>query len=370
MTTQRIAILRALQLGDMLVAVPALRAIRRNFPAAEITLIGLPWAASFATRFHHYIDRFVPFGGWPGLPEMEATPAQSARFVAEQQAYGYDLAIQLHGSGGASNPCVLALGARASAGLYEGERPAGLTYAAPYPHDLHEIHRNLRLAEALGCRDLDPRLEFPLDGRDLAEAGDLLCHLPDNSGPRIALHTGARPSARRWPPEYFALVADDLARRYGAQILLTGSPAEAATVAAVQARMTTHAHSLAGATSLGGLAALLSTLDLFITNDTGPAHLAVAVGTPSITLFGPADSVRWMPLNQARHPALREAVPCSPCKYVDCPIDHRCLRRLAPQRVIAQAETLLLKGGTYAPFEHPDLAHSRQLPEYPGAHPA
>jgi hypothetical protein len=98
--------------------------------------------------------------------------------------------------------------------------------------------------------------------------------------------------------------------------------------------------------------------------------LAVAVGTPSITLFGPADYIRWAPLNQTRHPALREAVPCSPCAYVDSPIDHRCLRRLAPQRVITQAETLLQRGAVHAPFEHPDLAYSWQLPEYPGAPPA
>src|SRR6185437_447554 len=90
MTINRIAILRALQLGDLLVAVPALRAIRKAYPGAEITLIGLPWAAGFAQRFRHYIDRFVTFSGYPGLQEMETTPERTERFLAEQRAYGYD----------------------------------------------------------------------------------------------------------------------------------------------------------------------------------------------------------------------------------------------------------------------------------------
>jgi ADP-heptose:LPS heptosyltransferase len=357
MTINRIAILRALQLGDLLVAVPALRAIRKAYPGAEITLIGLPWAAGFAQRFRHYIDRFVTFSGYPGLQEMETTPERTERFLAEQRAYGYDLAIQLHGSGQASNPCVLAMGAKAMAGLYEGEPPPGLTIGALYPHDQHEIWRCLRLAEALGCRAIDPRLEFPLEARDLAEAGSLLAGLPENGGTRIGMHAGARPPSRRWPAEYFADVADDLAQRYGAQIILTGGPDEIDTVQAVQECMRAKAYSVAGKTSLGSLAALIGTLDLFITNDTGPAHLAVAVGTPSITLFGPADYTRWAALNQARHPALREAVPCSPCEHWTCPIDHRCLRRLAPQRVSAQAAQLLQQGGVHASPEYTGLAH-------------
>src|SRR5690349_237428 len=94
---RRIAIFRALQLGDLLVAVPALRSIRAGFPGAEITLIGLPWAASFAARFDRYIDRFVPFEGYQGIQEVPYDPARSQAFIAEQRAYGYDLVIQMHG---------------------------------------------------------------------------------------------------------------------------------------------------------------------------------------------------------------------------------------------------------------------------------
>jgi ADP-heptose:LPS heptosyltransferase len=114
-------------------------------------------------------------------------------------------------------------------------------------------------------------------------------------------------------------------------------------VQAVAERMSVPVVNVAGKTSLGGLAALISTLDLFISNDTGPAHVACAVDTPSITLFGPADYERWAPLDQIRHLTARHPVACSPCGFWDCPIDHRCLRWLRPETVILLAQQLLQK---------------------------
>ncbi|HKS70241.1 MAG TPA: hypothetical protein VJQ45_07465, partial [Ktedonobacterales bacterium] len=140
---RRIAVLRALQLGDLLLAVPALRAIRDRFPRAEITLIGLPWAEDFARRFARYVDRFVAFPGYPGIAEAPYAPAHTARFFAAQRAYGYDLAIQMHGNGAASNGFCLELGARLTAGYYGDDATEGLTLAAPYPEGAHEIARNV-----------------------------------------------------------------------------------------------------------------------------------------------------------------------------------------------------------------------------------
>lgn len=342
---KRIAVFRALQLGDMLVAVPALRALRKRFPEAEITLIGLPWAAVFARRFVRYVNRFVKFAGYPGIAEAEGDAERTARFLEVQRAYGYDLVLQMHGDGRISNEVALALGGKATVGYFLDEQPEGLTIGAPYPQDIHEIKRNLGLVGLVGCSTEDTRLEFPLLPEDRREGAALLRSLPRANRPWIGIHAGARPPARRWPAKRFARVADELARRTGGQIILTGGPDELETVQAVEKAMKMPAINLAGKTSLGGLGALLGQLDLFVTNDTGPSHIACAVDTPSVTVFGPADPVRWSPLDSERHPIVRHPVPCSPCNFWECPIDHGCLRGIRPERVIEVAVRLLVKEG-------------------------
>ncbi len=171
----------------------------------------------------------------------------------------------------------------------------------------------------------------------------LSCSFSQNGNRIIGIHPGARPPARRWPAEYFALVADALAQRFEAQILLTGGPGEEQTVQAVMDAMRMPAVSLAGKTSLGSLAALIKRSDLFISNDTGPSHIACAVDCPSITLFGPADVRRWAPLERQRHAIARHPVACSPCGYWECPIDHRCLRWLSPDEVLVAATEMIQK---------------------------
>lgn len=338
---RRIAVLRALQLGDLLLAVPAFRSLRAGFPEAEITLIGLPWAERFVDRFDCYLDRFVEFAGYPGLVEVPIDEARVETFLAEQRAYDYDLVVQMHGSGRTSNPLALALEGRLTVGFYEGYRLPRLDLGAPYPDHGSEIIRNLELARLLDCPDPGTRLGFPLMPADRVEATTLLSRFPSANRPWIGIHPGARPPARRWLASHFASVGDALADRYGAQIVVTGGPGEEAIAAEVARQMRSRPLNLAGETTLGGLAAIIARLDLFISNDTGPAHLAVALDTPSVTIFGPADPDRWAPLDQQRHPIVRRPVACSPCGYVECPIDHRCLRWIEPEAVLETAEILL-----------------------------
>lgn len=340
-SARRIAVVRALYLGDLLLAIPALRALRAHFAEAEITLIGLPWAEELRRRFTAYIDRFLPFPGFPGIGETDYAPRRTQPFLAAQRAYGYDLVIQMHGSGGASNPFALALGGRVTAGYYCGAPPDGLCLAEPYPDDAPEVARNLGLARLVGCGWLDPALEFPLLPVDREEADALLDGVSADT-PLIGIHASAKAPSRRWPPERFAAVADILAARFDARIALTGGADDGAITRAIRRHMRHEALDLAGKTSLGGLAALIARMRLFIGNDSGPAHLAEAVGTLSVTLFGPTDPRRWAPLDQRAHRIVRHPVGCSPCVYSDCPIDHRCLRRITPAEVIAQASDLLL----------------------------
>jgi ADP-heptose:LPS heptosyltransferase len=295
-----IAVVRALFLGDLLMTTPAWRALRRRFPRAEITLIGLPWAEEFVARVPHLIDRFVPFAGYPGIAELPYDPARTAAWLAEQRAYGYDLAIQMHGDGGTSNGLVAELGARATVGL---ARPGDerLDLAVPYPDDRNEVLRWLGLAAALGAPIGDGRLELCPTAADEARAAELLgAH---GAGPLIGLHLGAKDPARRWPVQRFASLGAAL-RRCGARLVLTGGPADAALTAEAARQGLGPALDLAGKTDVGSFAAVVARLDLLITNDTGASHLASAMGTPSVVLFGPTRPAQFAPLDPERHVAL------------------------------------------------------------------
>lgn len=348
----RIAIFRALYLGDFLLAVPAFRAIRRQFPEAEITLIGLPWSRELVRRFGHYLDRFVEFPGYPGIDEVPVVPERTARFLEEQRGQRYDLAIQMHGSGTTSNPLILDLGAKATAGCFEGARLDGLTFALPYSERELEVLRNLRLAEILGCSRLDTALEFPLFFEDRREARGLLEEHggkhgrlraqqdSDSRAPLVGIHAGSKDPNRRWPPDSFAALADLLADRLGARIVLTGGPGEEAVAHAIESRMRFASLNLAGKTSLGALGGIIADLDLLVSNDTGPAHLAEAVGTPTVRLFSIGDPARWGPLDRTSHVVIRAPMTVGNCRHrTSSP--HHCPDSLSPDPVFDAAESLL-----------------------------
>lgn len=179
-----------------------------------------------------------------------------------------------------------------------------------------------------------------MNAGDRAEAEALLSGRVTASRPLIGLHPGSKSPARCWPASYFARLADMLVERFGAQIVLTGGPGEEEAVAEVQRHMQAKTLNCAGQTTIGGLAGLLARYTLFISNDTGPAHLACALNRPSITLFGPVDARRWAPLDQALHRVARHPVPCSPCSHWSCPIDHRCLRWLTPEHIYTMVAEL------------------------------
>jgi len=339
---RRLAIVRALHLGDLLLAVPAFRAIRQGFPGAEITLIGLQWSADFVRRFPHYLDRWREFPGYPGLLEVDADPARTEAFLRDERAYGYDLVLQMHGNGSVSNRFALDLHGTRTAGYYPEQPPEGLWLGAPYPDHLPEVLRHLGLVRLLGLPDDDRRLEFSILSEDVTALAEVLpTDISQATRPLIGLHPGARPPARRWPPEFFAAVGDALIEKYGATVVVTGGPGEGGIAREIVGRMRHPAIDFAEKTNIGSLAALIDRLDLFISNDTGPAHVAVALDRPSITIFGPADRGRWAPLDQTWHAIAFQPVECAPCPHWECPIDHRCLRWVTPNQVLTLADRLL-----------------------------
>jgi ADP-heptose:LPS heptosyltransferase len=303
---QRIVILRALHIGDLLCAVPAFRALKTALPQAWITLIGLPWAHRFVERFNSYLDDFIPLPGYPGFPEQNPEVSRFPDFLARVQRLQYDLAIQMQGSGEISNPLIMLLGAKYCAGFYlPGQYCPDPERFLPYPEHEPEVWCHLRLMEFLGMPPQGDELEFPLYDQDWKELEGITAKFAIQSD-YVCIHPGARSLERRWPVERFAGVADGLAA-HGLQVILTGSREEAALTQAVAAKMQSPSLDLAGLTSLGALAALVSKARLVVSNDTGVAHIAAAVRTPSIVLFSASDPNRWAPQDLALHKVVTRA---------------------------------------------------------------
>jgi lipopolysaccharide heptosyltransferase II len=164
--------------------------------------------------------------------------------------------------------------------------------------------------------------------------------LPDE-GDWIGLNPGATfGSAKRWVPERYAETGDRLSRRSGARVAILGGPDERAMAEDIAAGMREPVKVLAGCTTLSELMGVLSRLRLLVTNDSGPMHLAAALGVPVVAVFGPTDWRETAPRGQ-RHRVVREPVHCSPCLLRECPIDHRCMKRVGTERVLAEAGALL-----------------------------
>lgn len=298
-----LAIFRALQLGDMLCAVPALRALRAALPRTKITLVGLPWAEQFVMRFPRYIDEFIAFPGHAAFPEQPVRQDCLDDFYAAMRARRFDMALQMHGSGEHSNSVARAFGARAMAG-YGNEKSGDREQFHPYPESGAEPLRLLELVGLLGAPARAADLEFPLtddDERELLASGLAAGLTP---GGYVCVHPGARIRDKCWHPVRFAQVADKLATEFGVRIVLTGSASEAPLTAAVASRMRSRALDAAAPISIGAMAALMSRARLLISNDTGVSHIAAGLKLSSVVIFSKADIRRWAPLDTQRHRCL------------------------------------------------------------------
>lgn len=342
---QKIAVFRALQLGDMLCAVPALRALRHAAPRAHISLIGLPWAATFASRFDQYIDDFIEFPGFPGLPESVTNLRAIPQFLSEVQAQNFDLIIQMHGSGGLTNPLIAAMAAKHHAGFCVAGQycpQPGLFLA--WSEQEHEILRYLGLMHALGAPEQGTHLEFPLYESDRCALQQSSPSLPP-PGAYACIHPGSQLPSRRWSPQRFAEVADRLAA-LGLNIVLTGTGSEALITSAVREAMHMPALDLTGKTELGALAALIKDARLLVCNDTGVSHIAAALATPSVVICSGADPTRFAPLDRRRHRVLHYPIDCRPCMHKSCPLlNHPCAQNISADLVWEEAVSVLTEQG-------------------------
>lgn len=301
----RIALFRALQLGDLLCVIPAIRTLRRGFPHATITLIGLPWQKDLVSRFPSYFDSFIEFSGWPGLPETIWSAERCIEFLQSMQECKFDLVLQLQGNGMLTNSMCLLWNGRLTAGLRKSSEPVADPGYFPISEDSdHEILRFFKITDALGLKRKGTHLEFPLTKEELQQYQVAAATLGLSQRKYACIHPGARDPRRRWNPKNFARVADALANA-GLAIVLTGSPAEIEILEDVARHANTHVINsvrILGTVSLGTLACIIKHSNLLVSNDTGVSHVASALEVPSVIIFSPySDQARWTPLNTELH---------------------------------------------------------------------
>jgi lipopolysaccharide heptosyltransferase II len=355
-----ILLIRPDHLGDLLFTTPALRALREAFPQARITGLVGPWAEAVVVS-NPCLDEVMlcPFPGFARQPKRSIIEpyivlGRYARLLREKE---FDLAVVLrfdHWWG-----ALLAYLARIPrrVGYDITEVKPFLTDAVPYVPGRHEVEQNLALVEAVSgqppLRRLDGQpwqefpLEFPLRAQDqefairyLAEQG------VGDDDPLVCIHPGAGAPVKLWRKEGWARVADALVERYGAKMILTGSASEEPLVQAIAEQMASQPFVAAGQTTLGGLAALMARCRLVLGVDSGPLHLAVAVGTPTVHLYGPVDSRTFGPWGDpARHIVLTSDMDCIPCNRLDYREDeleaHPCVRDISEAQVTEAARRLL-----------------------------
>lgn len=328
--------------GDSVMTVPALRALRRVLPDAEITLVVRPSAKGiFADA--DFLDHLLIYdrrNAFSIIPQ-----------VREWRKRQFDLAVLFQNAFEAALIPFLA-GVPIRLGYATESRQALLTHPLPLPDwrsTRHEVFYYLYLITALEqllfgkseiCESV-PNASLQISDARKSEAENLLrAYGVREGGPVVALCPGSVNSrAKRWPAEAYAALADRFidSRR---QVLLIGSEAEADVTREVTSRMRQQPIVLTGKTSLDQITAVLSLVDLVVTNDTGPAHIAAALGRPTLVIFGPTNPLTTRPFAPEAE-ILRHPPDCAPCMLRDCPIDHRCMTAITVDEVFEHSHALL-----------------------------
>ena len=299
--------------GDVVMCTPALRAIRRRFPQAEVVLMARAGVAEAYTR-HAAVDRVVRYEP-RGEHRTLASRWALARALRREH---FDLAVLFPRSFSAALWAWLA-GARRRVGHRDDARAWLLTDRLPrvdFRAPRHHVEVFFDLARALGVEGDPGPLDYPLRPEERAAARRLLEEAGDDGGrPRVAIHPGVSKTPRGWHAGRWRALAGRLARERGARVIVLGGPAEAPLAAEIAAAAAPLGTSLAGGTALPESAALMEMCDLLVANDSGAMHLAAAVGTPVVAIFGPGSPEKTGPwADPSSVEVITHRFPCSPCR--------------------------------------------------------
>jgi lipopolysaccharide heptosyltransferase II len=334
-------------LGDVLMTTPAIRALKQSAPSRRVTLLTSTPGSRIASLVPE-IDAVVSYDP----PWMKATPWRRGnsdlRLIEQLRDAQFDaVAIFTVFS---QNPLPAALC------CYLADIPLRLAHCRENPYQLltdwirepepeqfirHEVRRQLDLVAAVGATGSDERLSLAVPDEAKSEVVRLLDERGiDLDKPWLVIHAGATAASRRWPPELFAAAARELAAEHGFQLIFTGCEAERLLVETIRHQIGAPSLSLAGELELGALTALVALAPVLISNNSGPVHIAAAVGTPVVDLYALTNPQHtpW----QVPHRVLSHDVPCKYCYRSICPEGHHdCLRLVEPRQVVAATLELL-----------------------------
>ncbi|MBL7157121.1 MAG: lipopolysaccharide heptosyltransferase II [Candidatus Omnitrophica bacterium] len=339
---KRILLTRTDRIGDVVLSTPAIKAMRDKYPDAHIAFMVRPYANDIVEG-NPYLDEVIIYDKYGKHKSLFGT----ILFALGLRKKKFDMAIILHPTNRVHLISYLA-GIPERIG-YDRKLAFFLTKKIPHSKQegkKHELEYTLDLLKSIGIKAKDKELFVPVQERNIETIEKLLDeHHIGKDIPLIAVNPGASCPSKRWPPKKFAVICDNLASRYKARILIVADEANTEFASAVAKAMKYEPVNLAGRTSVGELAALLSKCRLFISNDSGPVHIACAVDIPTISIFGRKDPglspKRWRPTGQ-KSTVFHKDVGCNPCLAHNCKIGFKCLEAITPSEVFEKAERLLL----------------------------
>jgi len=320
--------------GDAVLAIPAMKAVRHHFPNAEITLLVRPWVAGLFTS--------APFVDKVWSEEKPSGLAEWTRMARAIRTGSFDLGLLLPNSFESALMMFLGRVPRRIGYATDGRRWMLTNSIAPAAAHQHQVHYYLDLVKTLSAKTETPSIEIKAASAERTEARTLLkAEGIANDAKFLVLNPGAAyGSAKRWNEERFAAVADTLAGELNLSVVLIGSEKERPIAEQIRAVMKTRSAVLTGKTSLETLIGVLAESSLMVTNDSGPMHIAAALGVPTVAVFGSTDERVTGPYGP-RARIVKHVVECSPCLLRECPIDHRCMTRVTVENVCTAARELL-----------------------------
>ncbi len=321
-------------IGDMILLTPALRALRKELPKAHISILVRPLVRDLMKRnpYLHEVMVYDKRGKHRGIRQMR-------KFGHRLNAKRFDTAIILHPNSIRSALLAYIAGIPERVGANMRGRELLLTAKVKRRDDIHEVQRYLDVISPVVGTGHDGRLEFWGVGRDDEAFADSI--LAGHAGPVIGINPCTTWPSKQWPAERFARLADLLAQQFGACVLITGGPGDFHIADRITKLASSEPVNLIGSTTIWQLGALIKRCCLYITCDSGPMHISVAVDTPTIALFGPTDPVRHGPYGSG-HKVMRKETRCSPCYQRECK-RRDCMNAIQVEDIMKVVESRLVE---------------------------